>query len=177
MSNCLSVLSLCSLERFCTIFDISLKVKFPISIAYQFIVWAKIKGCVLGKGTCCNSTSLWRTPFFEMYFCLFRAAPTAYGSSQARGWIRAVDADVYPQPQQHWVWAASVTYTTACGNAGSLTHWERPGTEPISSWILVGFITTEPQQELLMEDFLFCTPDLFVIYPICLLFGVFASLP
>ena len=31
----------------------------------------------------------------------------------------------------------------------SLTHWARPGIEPESSWILVGFVTTEPQQELL----------------------------
>ena len=29
------------------------------------------------------------------------------------------------------------------GNAGSLTHWARPGIEPSSWWILVGFITTE----------------------------------
>ena len=31
-------------------------------------------------------------------------------------------------------------YTTAQGNPGSLTHWARPGTEPISSWMLVGFV-------------------------------------
>ena len=30
---------------------------------------------------------------------------------------------------------------TACGNAGSLTHWARPGIEPSSSWILVRFLT------------------------------------
>ena len=39
----------------------------------------------------------------------------------------------------------SANYTTAHGNAGSLTHRERPGTEPASLWILVGFITAEPQ--------------------------------
>ena len=33
-------------------------------------------------------------------------------------------------------------------NAGSLTHWAGPGIGPKSSWILVGFITSEPQQEL-----------------------------
>ena len=37
---------------------------------------------------------------------LFRTTPIAYGSSQARGGIRAV----------------STTYTTARGNAGYLTH-------------------------------------------------------
>ena len=34
-----------------------------------------------------------------------------------------------------------LTYTTARGNAGSLTHCERPGIKPTSSWILVGFLT------------------------------------
>ena len=43
----------------------------------------------------------------------------------------------------------SVTYTTAHDNARSLTHSARPGIEPTSSWILVRFISTEPQQELL----------------------------
>ena len=46
------------------------------------------------------------------------------------------------------MWAASGTYTTAHGNAGSLTHWARPGIEPSSSWILVRFPSTEPQREL-----------------------------
>ena len=39
-------------------------------------------------------------------------------------------------------------YTIAPGNTGSLTHRERPGIEPTSSWILVGFILAEPQWEL-----------------------------
>ena len=29
-------------------------------------------------------------------------------------------------------------YTAACGNAGSLTHWVRPGIESISSWVRPG---------------------------------------
>ena len=33
-------------------------------------------------------------------------------------------------------------------NAGFLTHWVGLGIKPASSWILVGFIITEPQQEL-----------------------------
>ena len=44
-----------------------------------------------------------------------------------------------PQPQQHGIPAASVIYI-AHGNARSFTHWSRPGIEPASSWILVGFI-------------------------------------
>ena len=39
-------------------------------------------------------------------------------------------------------------------NARSLTHWERPGIEPASWWILVGFISTELQWELPLYAFL-----------------------
>ena len=45
-----------------------------------------------------------------------------------------------PEPQQCWIQAASATYTTGHGDAGSLTHWARPGIEPVSSWMLVGFV-------------------------------------
>jgi len=34
------------------------------------------------------------------------------------------------------------------GNSGSLTHWVGPGIEATSSWILVGFVSAELQQEL-----------------------------
>ena len=44
-------------------------------------------------------------------------------------------------PQQCGIRAASVTYTRACGNTISLTHWVGPGIELVSSWILVGFLT------------------------------------
>ena len=59
------------------------------------------------------------------------------GSSQARGQIRAA--------------AAGLHYSS--GNARSLTHCARPGIEPVSSWILVKFITAESEQELLNEIF------------------------
>ena len=73
--------------------------------------------------------------FILFYF--FKAAPMAYGGSQARGQIGAV----------------AVTYTTAHGNTGSLTHWARPGIEPASSWILVRFMSTEPWRELRLLQF------------------------
>ena len=43
-----------------------------------------------------------------------------------------------------------VTYTVAHGNIVSLTHWARPGMEPASSWIIVGFgfVTPELHWEL-----------------------------
>ena len=61
---------------------------------------------------------------FVCLFCfgLFRATPTACGRSQARGQIESVVARPTPQPQQTQIRAVSVTYTTAQGNAGSLTH-------------------------------------------------------
>ena len=36
-------------------------------------------------------------------------------------------------------------HTTAHGHTRSLTHWFRPGIEPSSSWMPVGFVTAEPQ--------------------------------
>ena len=48
--------------------------------------------------------------------------------------------------------ARSVTYTTVHGNAGSLTHWARPGIEPTCLWILVGLLITEWQLELPHSD-------------------------
>ena len=52
-----------------------------------------------------------------------------------------------PQPQSHGIWAASATYTTAHSNTRCLTHWARPGMEPETSWLLVGFVSTAPQWE------------------------------
>ena len=43
----------------------------------------------------------------------------------------------------------SLTYITACGNAGSLTHCSGAGIKPASCWILVGSVSPEPTWELL----------------------------
>ena len=69
---------------------------------------------------------------FYFIFCLLKAAPAAYGGSQARGQIKAVAAGLH---HSH-------------SNARSLTHRARPGIEPASFWILVRFVSPEPQQEL-----------------------------
>ena len=71
---------------------------------------------------------------FLFCFLLFRAAPVAYGHSQARGRNQSYSCWPIPQPQQHGIWAMSVsmTYTTAHGNAGSPTHLKRLGIEPAS---------------------------------------------
>ena len=56
---------------------------------------------------------------------LFSASPAAYGSSQARSRIATM-----PQPQQCGMQDMSVTYTTADGNTGSLSHKVKPDIEP-----------------------------------------------
>ena len=94
-----------------------------------------------------NRLKVFRFLFVCLFVLLFRAACVAYGSSWVRGQIRA----------------AATSLQHSHGNAGStlhlwptqqlsamldpLTHWARPGIEPKSSWVLVGFVTTEPQWE------------------------------
>ena len=53
-----------------------------------------------------------------------------------------------PQPQQHGIWAMSVTYTTAHDNTRSFIHLVKPGIEPATSWFLVRFVSSAPWQEL-----------------------------
>ena len=55
--------------------------------------------------------------FFPLFF---RTKPGTYGSSRSRDWIGTTSA----------------IYTTAWGNAGSLTNWARPGIKPGSSLTL-----------------------------------------
>ena len=78
--------------------------------------------------------------------CIFRVAPVAYGSSQARVSNLSCSCWPTPQPQQSGIQAASATYTMAMPNP--LTHWARPRVELASSWMLVGFSITEPPWEL-----------------------------
>ena len=93
-----------------------------------------------------HGMDIWLRSIFFFFFCPFRVIPVAYGNSQARGQIGAAVASL---PYSHsGIWAVSVTYTTDHSNTESLTHWLRPGMEPASSWILLGFVTTEPQWEL-----------------------------
>ena len=39
----------------------------------------------------------------------------------------------YATAKQYQIWAASVTYATASSNTGHLTHWVRPGIEPMDN--------------------------------------------
>ena len=85
-----------------------------------------------------NTFVVWSFDIFMIFFFgLFRAAPIAYGGSQARGPTGAV--------------AAGLRHSHS--NAGSWTHWARPGIKPVSSRMLVRFVSTEPRQELLPSEF------------------------
>ena len=69
---------------------------------------------------------------------LFRAAPTAHGGSQARGWIRAVATGLHHSHCN--MGSEPYLRPTPQLMAGSSTHWARPGIEPTSSWMLVRLI-------------------------------------
>ena len=74
-------------------------------------------------------------------FWLFRAAPAAYGGSQARGQIRTI-ATTTAIPDLHCI----------CDqHHSSLQHQilNPPAIKPASSWIPVRFVSGEPQRELL----------------------------
>ena len=87
---------------------------------------------------------------FSFFFCFVFLGrhPQAYRGSQARGWIQAVAASLSHshsntrnkprlQPTPH-----------LSATPDPLTHWARLGIEPVSSWILVRFVSTEPWWEL-----------------------------
>ena len=81
--------------------------------------------------------------FFLPSFFVLRAAPVAYVSSQV-----GVESELQlpASTPATAVWDPSfVCYLHhSSRNARSLTHGMRPGIEPASSWILVGFVTTQP---------------------------------
>ena len=78
--------------------------------------------------------------FFIYLFVFPRAAPEAYGHSQAKGLIGSCSHQAYTRAIAMRIRATSATYTTAHGNTESLTHWARAGIEPSTSWFLVGFV-------------------------------------
>ena len=112
--------------------NIGVNISFRIGVFFFFFFWKIHRSGIAG---------LYGSSIFNFSFCLFRVAPAACGASQARGWTGAASwwPKPQPQPQQCGIWVLSVTYSTAHGNTGSLTHWARAGIEHESSWILVWF--------------------------------------
>ena len=58
-----------------------------------------------GEWFLCAKQYVLRNWVMQDIFHPFRAAPEAYGDSQARGWIGATAASLWPQPQQHQIQA------------------------------------------------------------------------
>ena len=88
------------------------------------------------------------------FFVLFRAAPEAYGGSQARGQIGAAAVGLHhshsdARSKPHLQPTPQLT-----ARPDPLTHCVRPGSEASFSWILVRFVITEPQCELWNISFL-----------------------
>ena len=75
-------------------------------------------------------------------------SPTAYGSSQARGWIGAAAAGLHHSPSnarsEPCLWPTP--QLTAMPDPLP-TEWGQ-GIKPLSSWILIGFVTIELQWKL-----------------------------
>ena len=80
-------------------------------------------------------------------FLLFKTAPAAYGSSQARGRTGATAAGLH-HSHSNLLSELCVSRAAIHNNARPLTHRVRPGIKPMSSWILVRFVTAKSQQEL-----------------------------
>lgn len=93
--------------------------------------------------------------FFFLPFFFFSTTPEAYGGSQARGRIRDVAAGRH---HSHSNTGAESTPIWVC----DLHHssWQCPilnllreaRDEPASSWMLVRFISNEPQWELMKQE-------------------------
>ena len=96
----------------------------------------------------------------------FRAASLACGGFQASRQIKSCSCQPTP---------------TAHSNAGFLTHWVRPQIEPVSSWMILRFVSVVPWRELLKLFFNHMQNlGLLVGYLLCypffwLLFFVFSS--
>ena len=74
--------------------------------------------------------------FFFFFFCCFMYLFIYFDFLEPHPWHMEVPRlgvngsyNYWPasQPQQHQIWATSTTYTTAQGNARSLTHWVSEG--------------------------------------------------
>ena len=97
----------------------------------------------------------WWHLVFLVLFCFFRATSEAHGGSQAKGPDGATAANLHRSHSNIRSEPCLQPTATAHCNARSLTHWERPGIEPITSWFLVGFVSTVPQGKF---HILFCGP-------------------
>ena len=69
------------------------------------------------------------------------------------------------QPQSRWIQAISSNYTTALGNAGSLTHWARPRIEPSTSWYESGSLPLSHDRNSILNGHIARCRTVFHVYP------------
>ena len=77
------------------------------------------------------ASKLLQSVFFFFFF--FNDCTCSLWKFRGKGSKWSCNCQPTPQPPQLWIWATSLTYTTVCGNARTLTHWAMPGMEPTSS--------------------------------------------
>ena len=121
-----------------------------ISLQQRWVYSGSVQNCNLGSATMGIHVQVpqknEKKTFFFFFFFLGpqpwdTEVPRLGVESKPQGWKQSCSCRPTPQPQEHWLWAAPVTYAAACGNAGSLTHRVRPGMELAFSWILVRLLT------------------------------------
>ena len=88
------------------------------------------------------------------FFFLFRATPTAYGSSQMRGWISAAAAAADLR-HSHTGSKSHLWTTLHFSNTRSLTRWVWSGIKPTSLWTLCLVLNMLSHRELLNFFFFF----------------------
>ena len=82
--------------------------------------------------------------FLSYLFAIFLGRSHGIWSFPGQGSNRSCSRWPTPEPQQRGIRAVSATYTTAHSNPRSPTHRARAGIEPVTSWFLIGLLTTGP---------------------------------
>ena len=107
-------------------------------------------------------------------FLLFKATLAACGGSQARGWNRAVAANLcHSHSNAGSQLCLRPTPQLTHSNTRSLTHWARPGIKSTTSWFLVRFTSTAPWRELLISFFSMAIYSyIYILYIVCHIFFI-----
>ena len=135
-----------------------------------------------GSNFCHSSDNLLRHQGTSNYFFFFSVlygkadfSDLTYGSSQARGQTGAAAAGLHHSHNKIASEPHLLPISQFSATLDPLTHWAGPGIEPASSWILVAFVSAEPQGELLTIDIL--TSEFFVVKRCPVHCRIFSSSP
>ena len=83
----------------------------------------------------------WEHYSFISFFCSFYGRICSTWNFLSQGPIQSCHYRLTPQPEQHQIQAYLWLMLPLVATPDPLTHWARPGIQPTSSWILVGFLT------------------------------------